>query len=127
MSTVRTRKLVSMTLVVFTGLFLLHLSQSPNGLDFDLLCESKVQEGDSEFKASTVQSLEPSQRDHAPNMRSVLRNMESLGQQQPMKVAEETPFRLPEHIPSPKTILDPSVKYLAFMMYAGLSNQASHG
>ncbi|KAF9109989.1 hypothetical protein BGX27_006903 [Mortierella sp. AM989] len=60
--------------------------------------------------------------EHAPeDIGSVLRQLS--GSQGIMDKPGEKVVELPEDIPKPITNLDPTVKYLSFMTYAGLTNQ----
>ncbi|KAG0207053.1 hypothetical protein BGX28_001596 [Mortierella sp. GBA30] len=56
-------------------------------------------------------------------MKSVLRQIKDLGQQDSMRAPEDKAPILPKDIPRPKTVLEPSVKYLGYMTYAGITNQ----
>ncbi|KAF9349787.1 hypothetical protein BGX26_011964 [Mortierella sp. AD094] len=125
----RTRKIASIGLVMLTGLFLFHLSsslRSGNLLKFineddSIQTHSTGNNEQHKTPPTTTRGQNPSK--HAPeDVGSVLRQA-NHGAQNPMDSSEVKAVELPEDIPKPTTHLDPTVKYLSYMTYAGLTNQ----
>ncbi|KAF9433251.1 hypothetical protein BGZ76_009694 [Entomortierella beljakovae] len=115
----RTRKIVSAGLVIFTGALLFHLSSNIHGgfrvsfVDEDTLTSQK-----SAYPSPNTR--DPASSLPAPeDIGSVLRHFDHL----PNEPIKSNPIVLPKDIPKPTTHFEANVKYLSYMPYAGLTNQ----
>ncbi|KAG0002661.1 hypothetical protein BGZ79_002545 [Entomortierella chlamydospora] len=121
----QTLKIASIVLVLFTGLFLLHLSsslQSNNLLKF-INEDDSIRSNNEQLETPPITTRGRDLPKHAPeDVGSILRQ-DSRGAQNPIDSPEVKEVELPEDIPKPTTYLDPTVKYLSYMAYAGLTNQ----
>ncbi|KAG0006426.1 hypothetical protein BGZ65_008185 [Modicella reniformis] len=126
MSAIRTRKLISWILVLFVGLFLFHLTSRLVDLELGSIYNRDATQthptADNDQAPSTIaRSSWPSE--HTLDTRAVLRSPQRPPSQGSLKPPKGSLQDLSKNISPPKTLLDPSVKYLGYMTYAGLTNQ----
>ncbi|CAO3571591.1 unnamed protein product [Mortierella alpina] len=129
MSGLRQRRLVSVGLVLFTCWSLLHLSSNMDYYTVNPSPESERVETPHMHPRGKDTSPPPPPPlplptlDTIPEPKSVLRQITDANKQGSMWVPEVKTLSLSDNLPKPRTYLDPSEKYLGFMMYAGITNQ----
>ncbi|KAF9348828.1 hypothetical protein BGX34_002216 [Mortierella sp. NVP85] len=125
MRTIRTRKLAGWTLVLLVGYFM--FSSTHRKLEHrSLYNKDTAQSPLAEDGMGTPQRIigNPDFSERTPfDTKIAPPSNKKETSPAPAKVHEENPIPLSSDIPPPKTYLDPSVKYLGYMTYAGLTNQ----
>ncbi|KAF9538074.1 hypothetical protein EC957_007263 [Mortierella hygrophila] len=130
MSGLRTRRLLALGAVVFSGTLLFHLFSTRNPLEIDLRLNDITSSSDQ--RPTLPDHYQQQQHDEAqrpsipepmPDPENVLKHIQdhSSSRQDGSRKPQE-PI-LPKEIPKPKTTLNPEVKYLGYLMYGGLTNQ----
>ncbi|KAF9098552.1 hypothetical protein BGX29_007527 [Mortierella sp. GBA35] len=116
----RTRRLLALFAIVVSGALFYHLFSSRYSLDVDFNLENITSEPPSLQQPSPSSTQQQQQRpsipEPIPDPENVLRHA-----QDDLRRAKDPP--LPDDIPMPKTTLDPTVQYLGYLMYGGLTNQ----
>ncbi|KAF8938095.1 GDP-fucose protein O-fucosyltransferase-domain-containing protein [Dissophora ornata] len=121
MSALRTQKIFSAVLILFTGAVLLHLSSTLRKLDVDIVYKDTTTRDRNRGPSPSI-TRSPYLPEQALEKGSVPKSKTSHGQELLIPSITNDSV-LPHDIPRPKTILDPNVKYLSYMAYAGLTNQ----
>ncbi|KAH7030136.1 GDP-fucose protein O-fucosyltransferase-domain-containing protein [Linnemannia elongata] len=121
----RTRRLLALGAVVFSGVLLVHLFSTRNPLEIDLRLNDITSSSD--HRPPSIKSHHEAQRpsipEPVPDPESVLKQSQDRSSHNSMDLGNHRNPILPNEIPKPKTTLDPEVKYLGYLMYGGLTNQ----
>ncbi|KAF9118491.1 hypothetical protein BGW39_001130 [Mortierella sp. 14UC] len=129
----RTRRLLALGAVIFSGVILIHLFSSRNPIDVDLRLDDSSSRHLPPYHPEQQQQQQLQQQPQVAQPLSipepildpenVLRPAEdrSIARQAGVQKPQEVP--LPDDIPKPRTTLDPATKYLGYLMYGGLTNQ----
>src|SRR5690554_3223825 len=123
MSGLRTRKLGAIGLVLFSGWLLLHLSTNQQHLVTIIQQDSTRGSRDTTNYDILSPHILPPQLKHEPD--TVLRRIKNDAVQDSIKILMDDSAFLTNDILPPQTHLETNVRYLGFMNYAGLTNQAS--
>ncbi|KAF9330390.1 hypothetical protein BGZ91_000157 [Linnemannia elongata] len=127
----RTRRLLTLGAVVFSGVLLVHLFSTRNPLEIDLRLNDITSSSDHRPPPSNQyqqqqqhhEAQRPSIPEPVPDPESVLKHSQDRSSSQQYGSRKPQEPILPNEIPKPKTTLDPEVKYLGYLMYGGLTNQ----
>lgn len=122
MSTIKVRKLIGWTLVLLAGYFLFSLSTTFRGLEHEFVFSDSSSANNGQEPRTTVRGSLPSEYRPSDDTRPVIRPKDKYNPQG-LTNAPKDLSNLPSDIPPPTTRLDPSIKYLSYMPFAGLTNQ----
>ncbi|KAG0320287.1 hypothetical protein BGZ99_004631 [Dissophora globulifera] len=132
MSGLRSRKLVSIALILISGVLLFRLSTHLRKPELDIVYAGRASRENalspslsnvrSPPSISSVGATRPSSPEEDDD-KYILRPLTDFDTHQQNVNAVSMQSSLSEDIPKPTMLLNPNVKYLAFMTYAGLTNQ----
>ncbi|KAF9155900.1 hypothetical protein BG015_008149 [Linnemannia schmuckeri] len=131
----RTRRLLAIGAIVFSGVLLLHLFSTRNPLEIDLRLNDITSSYNQrppppnhiqqqlQQQQQQLAHQRPSTPEPVSDPENVLKHIQDRSSPRQDGSRKPQDPILPNEIPKPKTTLDPEVKYLGYLMYGGLTNQ----